>query len=102
MQEQRFSDAIRFGLEIVRLQPTSAKAALNLGIVYKGAGEAAEAEYQLNRAIELDPALRQAYIELATLCVSEQKADEARAIVDRYLKFRPQDIMFRLQRERMN
>lgn len=102
VQQGRLDDAAVLGLKIIALQPQSAKAALNLGIVYKRAGKSAEAEQQLNRAIEIDPGLKQAYMELAKLYADEQRIQDATAVIDRYLKWAPQDIMFRLQRERMN
>jgi tetratricopeptide (TPR) repeat protein len=101
-QQQDPKKAIQTGLQIVSLQPRSAKAALNLGIVYKEAGMLGKAEEQLNRAIEIDPGFKQAYIELAKLYANEQKMQDATATIDRYLKWQPQDIMFRLQRARMN
>jgi predicted CXXCH cytochrome family protein len=101
-QQQDPTKAIQIGLQIVALQPQSAKAALNLGFVYKQAGIPGKAEQELNRAIQLDPGLKQAYIELAKLYADEHEMQDAATTLDRYLKWQPQDIMFRLQRARMN
>ena len=101
-QQKDPTKAIQIGLQIIALQPQSAKAALNLGLVYEQGGIPVKAEQELNRAIQLDPALKQAYIELAKLYANKLEMQDAATTLDRYLKWQPQDIMFRLQRARMN
>jgi len=90
--------ALQFGRRLVELRPQSAITAMNLGIVWQRAGNSAEAERQFNRAIELDPSLKQAYGELARLYAAEGRSRDMIGTLDRYLRWNPQDIMFRVQR----
>ncbi len=83
----------RWAVETV---PNSATFAMNLGIALRRAGQIDEAERQLSRAIQLDPSLMQAYAEMAVLYDSQGRAEEARATIDRFLKWTPQSIQFRL------
>jgi tetratricopeptide (TPR) repeat protein len=76
--------------------PQSATFAMNYGLALKRAGSMGEAEAQLLRAIELDPSLMQAYAELALLYDGEGKQKESRAVVERFLRWNPQSIQFRL------
>ncbi len=101
LQQQNLQAALQFGRRAVELEPQSAKAAMNLGIVLKRSGDLKEAEQQLTRAIDLDASLKAAYVELATLYASDGRKSETIDTLDRFLKFNPQDIMFRLQKTRM-
>ncbi len=101
MQQDNFAEALRLGKRSIELQPASAKAAMNYGLVLKQAGELAEAEHQLTRAVGLDPSLKQAYIELATLYASQREMKNVSDTIERFLKWNPQDVMFRLQRARL-
>jgi predicted CXXCH cytochrome family protein len=101
VQQQQSQQAVKLGRHDVELQPSSAKAAMNFGIVLAKSGDGAEAELQFNRAIELDPSLKQAYMELAKLYASERKPHEVADTLDRFLKWEPQDIMFRLEKARL-
>ncbi len=83
----------------VAAAPNSATFAMNLGIACKRAGNAAHAEEQLLRAIALDPSMTQAYAELAVLYDEQNRPDEARKIIDRFLAWNPQSIQFRLARQ---
>jgi predicted CXXCH cytochrome family protein len=77
-------------------EPNSATFALNLGIALKRAGDKPRAERQFQRAIELDPSMMQAYAELAVLYDEEDRPDDARKTIDRFLEWNPQSIQFRL------
>jgi tetratricopeptide (TPR) repeat protein len=101
LQGGETAEAVRLGRRVVELQGQSAKAALNLGIVLKRSGDLVEAERQLRRAIDLNPSLKQAYIELAQLYASQRQMQEAVNTIDRFLKWNSQDIIFRLQRARL-
>jgi len=61
-------------------------------------GDTAEAERQLRRAIELDASLKPAYQRLAMLYGSQRRTQEMIDTIDRFLKWNPQDIMFRSQK----
>jgi hypothetical protein len=95
------AEAVRMGKRVVELQGQSAKAAINFGIVLRRSGDLAEAERQFQRAIDLDPSLKQAYIELAQLYASERQMQQVANTIDHFLKWNSQDIMFRLQKARL-
>jgi len=76
--------------------PRSAAFALNIGIACIRAGRAKDAEQQLKRAIDLDPSLMQAYAELAVLYDRQQRTAEAKETLQRFLRWNPQSIQFRL------
>jgi predicted CXXCH cytochrome family protein len=80
--------------------PGSATFALNHGLALKRAGNTADAERELLRAIDLDPSLMQAYAQLAVLYDSQGKATESRAIIGRFLRWNPQNIQFRIAQRR--
>jgi len=82
-------------------QPDSADYAFNLAYDLKAAGDLQGAERELRRAIDLDPSLERAYMELALLYYGQQRKPEAMATLDRYLKWNPGSIMFRVQRARL-
>ncbi len=100
LQQGKLQEAAELGRRVVELIPNSAKAAMNFGIVLKRAGNFAEAERELRRAIDLDPSLKQAHIELAMLYASEGRTREMGETLDQFLKWNPEDILFRLTRER--
>lgn len=102
VQNQNMDEALRIGRRSVELQPRSAKAAMNLGIVLKRSNATADAEGEFKRAISLDPSLKQAYIELVGLYADLGRRDKMRYTMDSYLKFNPQDILFRLQRQQLD
>ena len=102
VQNQRFDEALRIGRRVVDLQPQSAKAAMNLAIVLKRSHQTGDAEREFKRAISLDPSLKQAYIELVGLYAELGRRDDMKSAMDSYLKFNPQDILFRLQQQRLN
>lgn len=77
-------------------EPNSATFAMNLGIALKRAGDRKRAETQLLRAIEMDPSMMQAYAELAVLYDEENRPGDAQRAIDRFLKWNPQSIQFRL------
>jgi tetratricopeptide (TPR) repeat protein len=93
---------VRIGRRIVELQPQSAKAAMNLGIVFRRSQAAEDAKREFKRAISLDPSLKQAYLELVGLYADLGRREDMKSTMDSYLKFNPQDILFRLQRQRLN
>lgn len=84
----------------VESAPESATFAMNYGLALKRAGDLKPAERQFLRAIEVDASLMQAYAQLAVLYDSEGRQSESIAILDRFLKWNPQSIQFRLARRR--
>jgi Tfp pilus assembly protein PilF len=73
---------------------------MNFGMVLQRSGNFAAAEKQFDRAIELDPSLKPAYGQLAMMYANRGQSQEMMEVIDRYLKWNPQDIMFRLQKQR--
>jgi Flp pilus assembly protein TadD len=98
LQSGNLDKAVEFGRLTVEQSPQSAKSAMNFGLVLQRSGDLAGAEQKFTRAIELDPSLKPAYSQLARLYASQGRTREMTDIVDRYLKWNPQDIMFRMQK----
>jgi tetratricopeptide (TPR) repeat protein len=69
---------------------------MNFGLALKRSGKRQEAERQFLRAVNLDPSLMQAYAELAVLYDSEGRTSDAIKTIDRFLRWNPQNIQFRL------
>jgi tetratricopeptide (TPR) repeat protein len=80
----------------VESMPNSATFALNYGLALKRAGDLKQSEHELRRSIELDPSLTRSYAELAILYDGEGRQQESMAIINRFLKWNPQTIQFRL------
>jgi hypothetical protein len=76
--------------------PNSATFALNYGLALKRAGDLQQAEREFLRSIQLDPSLTRSYAELAVLYDGEGRQPESMAIINRFLKWNPQTIQFRL------
>jgi tetratricopeptide (TPR) repeat protein len=56
--QQKYSDAVRVYTEAIKLNPKEANNYLNLGITYQQMGNAEEGQKYLNKAFELNPALK--------------------------------------------
>jgi predicted CXXCH cytochrome family protein len=78
--------------------PKSAIFALNYGLALKRAGDLKQAERELLRSIDLDPSLMQSYAELAVLYDGQGRQAESIATIDRFLRWNPQTVQFRLAR----
>ena len=94
-------EALGLDERAARKQPASADYAVNLADALKVAGDAEGAERELKRAIDLDPSLERAYMELAGLYYEQLRKPEAVAVLDRYLKWNPASITFQFQRARL-
>ena len=87
------AEAVRlFGLA-VRADPVRASFRLNLAVALHKAGQQDKAVVALERAIELEPLLEDAYILLA-----EIHPKKRREVLDRYLQLMPGSIQARLGR----
>lgn len=100
LQRGDLDNAIRAGKRTVELKPQSARAAMNYGMVLERSGNLGEAERAFTRAIELNPSLKSPYAELAKLYSRQGRTGDMNSTVDRYLGWNPQDIMFRLQKQK--
>jgi tetratricopeptide (TPR) repeat protein len=97
MLDQRMPrDAVEMCGEAAEMLPESSDRAMNLGTALARAGELAQAERALNKAIALDPSLKHAYVELWSLYDRQQKIRELTETSDRFLNWNPQNIMFRV------
>lgn len=88
---QRYDDAARTLQEGLRRDPNSALGNFLLGAVSTRQGELAPAEKYLHRAIELDPKMSRAHLELVVLYLQEQKKQEAVDELKTFEKLFPQD-----------
>jgi tetratricopeptide (TPR) repeat protein len=80
-------------------EPNSAQHALYLALALMGMGDFAKAEAELKHAIELDPSFTQSYIELCTLYRDQGRTAEVQETLDRYLRWNPQSIAFRILKQ---
>lgn len=94
---------LKKAVEVCRLameqEPASADRAMSLGIALDRAGELEEAERELKKAIRLDPSLKHAYVELWTLYDAQKKTREMAETGDLFLRWNPQNVMFRVLKE---
>jgi hypothetical protein len=79
-----------------RADPRSAERAMALGSALAATGELDGAETELIRAIDLDPSLKHAYLELWTVYDRQHKSDRMKATAERFLVWNPSNILFRL------
>jgi Flp pilus assembly protein TadD len=100
LQHGEVQEGVSLCRRAVQQRPLSADYAMKLGIALTRSGDLIEAERQLNRAIDLDPSLAQAYLALAMLYDSQKRTREMTGTLERYLKWSPQNIVFRLQKAR--
>jgi predicted CXXCH cytochrome family protein len=89
------SRALEFARRSVELSPQSANAALGLARILQSPGSDSEAEQQFLRAIDLNPSWKEAYGRLAMLYVRQRRVQDAVSILDRYLQWNPNEILFR-------
>jgi predicted CXXCH cytochrome family protein len=80
----------------VRGEPGSAERTMALGVALASAGQLDEAETELRRAIDLDPSLKHAYLELWTVYERRHKTSEMKATAERFLAWNPSNVVFRL------
>jgi tetratricopeptide (TPR) repeat protein len=98
MQRGVVAEGMALLRQAIERQPRDAEYAFYLGLALDKTNDAAGAEQQLSRAIELDPSRKEAYIALCTIYGKQGRLREMAAAIDRYLKWNPQSISFRLQR----
>src|SRR5262249_19965217 len=96
LESGRPAEAIPLCRRAADLQPDSADRAMNLGIAMARGGDAFGAERSLLRAIELDPSLKHAYVQLWTLYDKQGKRAQMTETMTRFLNWNPQNIMFRV------
>lgn len=88
------SRALEYARRSVALSPQSANAALGLARILQNSGADAEAESEFLRAITMNPSLKEAYGRLTMLYVKQKRTQDAVNILDRYMQWNPNEILF--------
>src|SRR5581483_1234789 len=100
--ENRPEAALALARAAAAKNPTSAAAAYRLSLGLRRARDTAGAERELRRAVDLDPSLREAWMDLVMLYDRQGRADEKMATMNRFLAWNPQDMVFRLEKARIS
>lgn len=95
LQKQRPKEAAQLFQEAARAEPKNARHAHNLGVALEAAGDNAGAIAQLERAIQLDPLLEEAYAFLVELCRKRGNEKLRQETIRQYLRWMPQSLAFR-------
>jgi predicted CXXCH cytochrome family protein len=95
LKNREADKAREFARREIKLRPDSAFASLDLANALEDGGDAPAAERQLLETIDLDPSLQQAWTNLTFLYEKQGRQSDRIAILDRYLKWNPQNIWFR-------
>ena len=91
-QVGRYHDAIRVLREALREVPDSPDALGALGYAYAAVGSITKASRAMTAAAALDPTDRSAGLNLAALLISQDRASDAVATIDRLIGHHPNDI----------
>jgi predicted Zn-dependent protease len=95
LQRREMEQARELARKLTEVQPDSGFAALNLALALENSGDDVGAEKQLLHTIDLDPSLQAAWVNLVFLYEKQGRQAERAALLDRYLKWNPQNIWFR-------
>ena len=87
--------AVRYFSRATELEPLNASHRLNLAIALMEAGHRTGAIAELEKVIDQDPSMRDAYILMAEIYQDSGQSEARRQILARYLKFMPQSIAVR-------
>lgn len=87
--EQLPDEAARTGEAAVRRWPANAELLAALGVALRDKGDPYAGEASLRRAVALDPTLTQAFYQLATCLIAEDRRAPAHEALDRALAMRP-------------
>ncbi|HEX4164036.1 MAG TPA: cytochrome c3 family protein [Bryobacteraceae bacterium] len=99
LTEGHSAEALPFLEAACKLVPASGEYAMYLGIAREKTGDLAGATQALQRAIELDPSLERAYLELASVDRGQGRTSEANRVLTGYLRWNPQAILMRLTQQ---
>jgi len=102
LQEGNIEQALKFGRQSTTLNPRSGTEAMNLGVILVRAGQPQEAEREFLRAISLDPSLKDAYGRLAIFYQQSGRTQDAATIMQQYLDWNPDEMLFHLIKERIS
>jgi predicted CXXCH cytochrome family protein len=95
LQRGEPGQAQEFARRATQTQPDSGFASLNLALALQNSGDHAGAERQLQHTIDLDPSLQSAWVNLVFLYKEQGRQSDRTALMDRYLRWNPQNIWFR-------
>jgi tetratricopeptide (TPR) repeat protein len=95
LQRREPQQAQEFARRLIQTQPDSGFASLNLALALQNSGDEAGAERQLLHTIDLDPSLQPAFVNLMSLYEKQGRESDRIAILDRYLRWNPQNIWAR-------
>jgi predicted CXXCH cytochrome family protein len=95
LQLREMEQAREYARRATEVQPDSGFASLNLALALQNSGDDAGAERQLLHTIDLDPSLQPAWVNLVFLYEKQGRQAERTALLNRYLKWSPQNIWFR-------
>jgi predicted CXXCH cytochrome family protein len=95
LKDREADRAEEFARREIKLRPDSGFASLDLANALQEGGDLAGAERQLLDTIALDPSLQQAWVDLTFLYEKQHRESDRMAILDRYLRWNPQNIWFR-------
>jgi Flp pilus assembly protein TadD len=93
--------ALEFARRAVELSPQSAVMALSLARILEASGADAQAEQQYLKAIGLNPSWKEPYGRLVMLYVRQRKFEDAIRILDRYLTWNSNEILFHEWRKQL-
>jgi Flp pilus assembly protein TadD len=85
----------------VELSPKSAVRALSLARILEASGADDEAEQQFVKAIDLNPSWKESYGRLAMFYVRQRKFEDAIKVLDRYLTWNSNEILFHEWRKQL-
>ncbi|MDQ6700636.1 MAG: hypothetical protein M3Z36_10680 [Acidobacteriota bacterium] len=101
LQKQRPAEAAAMFAGAVRLEPASALRVSNLGVALISAGDVQDGIAQLERVIELDPLLEQAYVFLADTYARTGQQELRKKVIERFLTAMPQNLKFHSEFRKM-
>ncbi len=88
---QRLQESLEHAIQGLRREPNSAFGYFILGSAFQRAGDTAQSERALRRALELDPKLSQAHLALVNLYLSQKRKLDAYAELNIFLRDFPRD-----------
>ncbi len=94
LRQGAVAEALR-RFELAAAADPSARGWLNLAVAQDAAGRSVAAIRSLERAIALDPALRQAYVLLTDIYARSGQPARRREVLERYLRVHPQSLAAR-------
>ncbi len=76
-------------MKALTLDPDQPRVRISLGVIYTGTGQYQSAEIELRRAVALDPASDEAYRQLATVLLQQNRSDEGIRAHNQAISIRP-------------